>query len=175
MTSGRRSSGCLPYFSMDLLRHHLPGDIVTMEFEIKPLTEADLPRVIAIEDACYPDPWSETHFRQELQQVHAQVDLCWAGSELAGYLCYWLIAGEMQILNVATAPSFQRRGVARRLMDHAFEVCRARGLDRAYLEVRVGNRPAIELYRGFGFVEDGTRKRYYSDGEDALLMVKDKD
>ena len=129
-------------------------------------------RVLAIEKACSPHPWSESQFRQEMDLLYAFVDLCWAGEELVGYLCYWLIAGEMQILNVATAPAFQRRGIARMLLRHALDACRARGLDKAYLEVRVGNRAAINLYRSFGFVDDGLRPRYYSDGEDALLMVR---
>lgn len=143
-----------------------------MKYDIRPMTEADLSQVLDIERTCYPDPWTESHFRQELDQAHAQVDLCCVGGELAGYFCYWLIAGEMQILNVATALSFQRRGVARLLLTHALEVCREQGLDRVYLEVRIGNQPAIGLYRSFGFVDDGVRKSYYSDGEDALLMVK---
>lgn len=143
-----------------------------MKHEIRAMTEADLPLVLDIEQVCYPDPWSESHFRQELDQSHAHIDLCCVDGELAGYLCYWLIAGEMEILNVATAPVFQRRGVARLLMNHAFSICRKQGLDKAYLEVRVGNQAAIELYRSFGFVDGGLRKRYYSDGEDALLMVK---
>lgn len=143
-----------------------------MDFEIRPLREVDLVRVLTIEKACYPVPWSESQFLQELNQPYAHVDLCWAADELAGYLCYWLIAGEMQILNVATAPDFQRRGVARLLLRHALEFCRKQGLQSSYLEVRVGNRAAISLYRSFGFVDDGLRPHYYSDGEDALLMVK---
>ena len=143
-----------------------------MDLKIRPLREIDLETVLNIENACYPDPWSESHFRQELAQAHAFVDLCWSGDELTGYLCYWLIADEMQILNVATAPEVQRQGIARFLLQHALDACLARGMTRAYLEVRVGNLAAISLYRSFGFIEDGLRPRYYSDGEDALLMVR---
>lgn len=145
---------------------------LVMDFEIRPLREIDLVQVLNIENACYPNPWKESQFRQELTQPFAHVDLCWTAGGLAGYLCYWLIAGEMQILNVATAPDFQRRGVARLLLQHALKVCAGQGLQRSYLEVRVGNRAAISLYRSFGFVDDGLRPRYYADGEDALLMVK---
>ncbi|HKJ04399.1 MAG TPA: ribosomal protein S18-alanine N-acetyltransferase [Geopsychrobacteraceae bacterium] len=143
-----------------------------MDFEIRPLTEFDLSRVHQIEKACYPAPWSEDQLRQELNQAHAFVDVCWVGEEIAGYLCYWLIAGEMQVLNVATAPAFQRQGVAQSLLLHAQDRCRMQGLSRTYLEVRVSNRGAISLYQKLGFVEDGIRPRYYSDNEDALLMVK---
>jgi ribosomal-protein-alanine N-acetyltransferase len=143
-----------------------------MQLDIRPLREIDLARVFAIEAACYPDPWSENQFRQELHEAHASVDLAWAGQVLAGYLCYRRIAGEMQILNVATTPAFQRRGIARALLRHGLDACLAQGSCDAYLEVRVGNRAAIDLYRSLGFVADGLRPRYYADGEDALLMTK---
>ena len=143
-----------------------------MSFTIRPLRDVDLARVLCIEQACQPDPWNEKQFRQELHQPYAQIDACWAGDDLAGFLCYWLIAGEMQILNIATAPAFQRQGVAALLLQNALAVCRDAGMTRAYLEVRVGNHAAISLYRRLGFVADGRRPGYYADGEDALLLVK---
>jgi len=143
-----------------------------MNFKIRPLREIDLDQVVTVERACYPDPWSLAQFRQELDLPYAYIDLCWADGQLAGYHCYWLVVGEMQVLNLATAPGFQRRGVARMLLRHALDCCSVKGLQRVYLEVRTANLPAISLYRSFGFIDDGLRKRYYADGEDALLMVK---
>ncbi|MDT8421109.1 MAG: ribosomal protein S18-alanine N-acetyltransferase [Desulfuromonadales bacterium] len=144
-----------------------------MNFEIRPLRETDLEQLVAVERDCYRDPWSLAQFRQELELPHASIDLCWADGKLAGYHCYWLVVGEMQVMNLATAPDFQRHGVARKLLGHALETCSLKGLQRAYLEVRIGNLPAISLYRSFGFVDDGLRRHYYADGEDALLMVKE--
>ena len=142
------------------------------KFFLQPMTRADLDEIVKVEQLCYPHPWRSEQFLQELENPVAQVDLLRVGQQLGGYICYWLIAGEMQILNVATAPGWRRQGVAECLLLHAFERCRAVGLDSAWLEVREGNAAAIELYRRHGFGVSGTRSGYYRDGENALLMVR---
>jgi [ribosomal protein S18]-alanine N-acetyltransferase len=138
---------------------------------IRPLTAADLPQVLAIEGLCHAHPWSEELLRQELGEPLARTALLWQGDELAGYICARLLLGELEILNVATAPAFRRRGVAATLLRHLLEEARQEGMERAFLEVRAGNEPAQALYRAFGFRPCGVRRHYYSDGEDALLMA----
>lgn len=130
----------------------------------------ELEAVLEVERACYPTPWSRDLFLQEYDNPQARVDLLWAGSQLAGYLVSWHVLDELHILNVATAPAFRRRGVAARLLGHALSRAREKGLTRTLLEVRVGNAGAIALYESFGFSRDAVRRRYYPDGEDALLM-----
>lgn len=130
----------------------------------------DLEQVVAVERLCHAHPWSAELFKRELANPVSSVELLWLGDALAGFLCSWLIAGELEILNVATAPDFRRRGVAAALMQHVFDRARSQGLTSAFLDVRVGNTGAIELYRRFGFSVVSRRSGYYADGEDALLM-----
>lgn len=141
-----------------------------LESHIRPMTVRDLPQVVAVERLCHAHPWSAELFQRELANPVSTIDLLWFGEKLAGFLCSWLVSGELEILNVATAPACRRRGVAATLLRHAFERARRRGLESAFLEVRVGNTGAIELYRKFGFAVVSRRPRYYADGEDALLM-----
>jgi ribosomal-protein-alanine N-acetyltransferase len=136
---------------------------------ITPMAGADIPVVHQLECISQQNPWSQQHFLDELNNPVASVDLYWHGEELAGFLCTWLIAGEMQIQNVATSPTIRRQGIAARLLQHAIERNREE-LSSIFLEVRAGNTPAITLYEKLGFVESGTRQNYYPDGEDALLM-----
>jgi ribosomal-protein-alanine N-acetyltransferase len=131
---------------------------------------ADLEEVVAVENLCYSHPWSAELFRRELDNPLSTVDLLWVDGKLAGYLCSWLVCGELHILNVATAPAFRRRGVAAALLRHLFARSRGQGLERAFLEVRASNAGAIALYRAFGFHPVSRRQRYYPDGEDALIM-----
>ena len=133
------------------------------------MTESDIPLVYELERASQYNPWSLQHFLDELNNPVAAVDLYWHGEVLAGFLCTWLIAGEMQVQNVATSPSIRRQGIAARLLRHVVERNRAE-LSSVFLEVRAGNKPAITLYEKLGFVATGTRSNYYPDGEDALLM-----
>jgi len=131
----------------------------------------DLPAVLRVEKASYPHPWSEDHFLQELASSYSHIDLLCLHGQLAGYICFWLAAGELQILNVVTSFDFRRTGVAYSLLNHAFLQAKELNIESAYLEVRAGNKEAIALYRKFGFEDASVRRAYYSDGEDALLMI----
>ena len=137
---------------------------------IRPMTAEDLEQVHALECAAQQEPWSPEHFAAELGNPFSRVDLCWRDGQLAGFICTWLVAGEVQIQNVATAPAFRRQGVAARLLATALERCRLSGFESAWLEVRAGNMAAISLYQHFGFREATRRPDYYPDGEDALVM-----
>ena len=139
-------------------------------FDIRPMAIDDLDQVVAVERLCHAHPWSAELFKRELANPVSSVDLLWFGETLAGFLCSWMVAGELEILNVATAPDCRRRGVAAALLRHVFSRARRQGLESAFLEVRVGNIGAIDLYRKFGFTVVSRRSDYYADGEDALLM-----
>ena len=138
---------------------------------IEPMTRADLPAVYQLEFASQHHSWSMQHFADELANPVAKIDLYWCRDVLAGFICSWLIAGELQIQNLATLPSLRRQGVAARLLEYVIERSRRLDLNSVCLEVRIGNTPAIALYQRFGFVVAGRRPAYYPDGEDALLMT----
>ncbi|MBE0575155.1 MAG: ribosomal protein S18-alanine N-acetyltransferase [Desulfuromonadales bacterium] len=140
---------------------------------IEPMQLADLIAVHQLECASQQEPWSLQHFADELDNPVATVILYWHCGQLAGFLCSWLIAGELQIQNLATLPALRRRGVAARLLEHAIARSRVAGLTSVWLEVRASNAPAIALYKRFGFSACGKRCAYYPDGEDALIMTFD--
>lgn len=136
---------------------------------------ADLPRLLELERASHAHPWSEPQLRRELEAAYATV-LCAEGPDDAGapridaFVVYWVIHDELHILDVVTGPEARRRGLGRALMDAATADAVGRGAVRALLEVRRSNAPAIALYRALGFLHDTVRRRYYQDGEDAVLM-----
>ena len=142
------------------------------KYAIRLISETDLDAVLAIEEDCYPHPWSSRQFLQEVENPVASILVYEIENEIAGYICYWLIAGEMQILNLATSPRLRRHGIAAQLLEQALERCSASDLSSSWLEVRSGNRAAIALYQRYGFKLSGTRRAYYRDGEDAFVMVK---
>jgi len=89
---------------------------------------------------------------------------------IIGVGCYWEIVDEAHITVLAVDPCYHRRGLGRWLLIHLLGNACQRGLKRATLEVRASNSRAIALYESFGFEPLGTRKRYYPDGEDALIL-----
>ena len=94
--------------------------------------------------------------------------------ELAGYLAFSLVAGEMEILNLGVHPRHRRQGLASRLMHAMVKICKEKKAVTGFLDVKASNHAAIDLYRKFGFIQCGIRKRYYPDTkEDALLFCLD--
>ncbi|MBR2933730.1 MAG: ribosomal protein S18-alanine N-acetyltransferase, partial [Clostridia bacterium] len=77
---------------------------------------------------------------------------------------------DWELINIAVSPAHKKRGVGRALMKDCINRAKKANADRLLLEVRPSNAAAIGLYRAFGFKDDGVRKGYYADGEDALLM-----
>ena len=140
---------------------------------MRAMTSADLPAVLAIENASQPTPWSEGNFRDCLQGAYrcrvAAVD-----GEPVGFMILSSVLDERHLLNVAVDPARQRRGLALWMLEDELDEARTASMSVMYLEVRAGNDGAQSLYRRLGFVENGRRKGYYRAGtgrEDAVLMM----
>ena len=147
-----------------------------MNVELRKLELRDLDAIERIERASYPTPWSRSMFASELAKPSSlslgafEPD----GGRLLGYLIISRYVDAWHVMNIAVAPEYRRKGIARRLMERLFEVT-ARDARRGYtLEVRVSNEAAIRLYEELGFRARGVRRGYYTDNrEDALIMWRD--
>ncbi len=143
------------------------------DFTIRPMTEADLPSVLAIEGRCFPDPWSEGIFRSALRDALCLWLVAEQGGRIAGYAGMQAVLDEGYIDNVAVDPDCRRKGAASALLAAIIREAEQRRLRFLSLEVRAGNQGAIALYAAFGFVTLGRRKGYYlKPPEDALIMTK---
>jgi [ribosomal protein S18]-alanine N-acetyltransferase len=143
---------------------------MTVPPEIRRLTYADLPQVIAIERRAFPTPWSLAMFVLELSKPGGVCLAARRGGKLIGYLICSRYDTVWHIMNVAVDPDERRSGVATTLIDELLDRV-GDGRARFTLEVRTSNAAAIALYERFGFRAAGTRRRYYQDnGEDALIM-----
>jgi ribosomal-protein-alanine N-acetyltransferase len=138
---------------------------------LRALVEEDLPAVLAIEETAFLSSWTQASFLHELHSPHSQLTAAERQGEVVGYICCWYVADEVHILDIAVRPESRRQGVGERLLRHALVVGQQKGAQSAILEVRQSNLPAIALYRKFGFRQVAVRRGYYTNGEDALLMV----
>jgi ribosomal-protein-alanine N-acetyltransferase len=138
--------------------------------EIRRLTYADLPQVIALERRTFPTPWSLAMFVLELSKASGTCLAALKDRRMVGFLICSRYDMVWHIMNVAVDPEQRRAGIATALLLDLF--ARIDGPQvRFTLEVRESNRGAIALYERYGFRAAGRRRRYYQDnGEDAVIM-----
>ena len=141
--------------------------------DIEPLRRRHLKAVMPIEEALYPRPWTLGVFHAEIDLVRHDHRYYIAGiinNELVGYAGLLFTPDDAHVTNIAVSPAWQRRGIATDLLLELAWKARERTCSALTLEVRVSNEPAQELYRRFGFVPAGVRKKYYENVEDAIVM-----
>jgi len=137
--------------------------------EIRRLTYADLPQVVAIERRAFTTPWSLAMFVLELSKPSGVCLAAVVETELAGYLVCSRYDTVWHVMNIAVDPDRRRRGIATALISALLE--RIGDDAQVTLEVRRSNTGALALYERFGFRSAGVRPRYYADnGEDAVIM-----
>ena len=144
------------------------------------MRKEDIDQVLAIEQASFSMPWSRNLFLSEFRSPLVSTLLVALADDpllrnVIGYMVFWLVADEMHILNLATAPEQRRRGVAKKLVLAALKRARQKGAARAFLEVRASNTTAQKLYADLGFTGMSMRREYYdSPIEDAVVMVLER-
>lgn len=144
------------------------------DFSIRPMLEADVTAVLAVEQSAYEFPWTEGIFSDCMRIGYS----CWAlttGHGISGHAVMSLMApGECHVLNICVRPDLQGQGLGRHLMNHLIDTARGYGVTLMLLEVRPTNLAALELYRSLGFNEVGLRKDYYparGGREDGLVLA----
>lgn len=141
---------------------------------MRPMREADLDAVMAVELRAYPFPWSRNIFRDCLRAGYPSWVLVERDDSIIGYAVISIAAGEAHVLNICTAPQRQGRGHGRRMLRSLIALARGHQVQRLFLEVRPSNAHALSLYRDEGFAEIGRRPRYYpahKGREDAIVMA----
>ena len=145
-----------------------------LAYQVRPMRDADVAAVMAVEVAAYEFPWTEGILRDCLRVGYS----CWVlttESGLSGYAVMSLMGpGECHVLNVCVRPDLQGRGLGRHLMVHLIESARGLGMSMMLLEVRPSNATAHRLYQSLGFNELGVRKDYYparKGREDGLVLA----
>lgn len=137
------------------------------------MTPEHLEQVLAIEAAAYPHPWTRGNFEDSLRAGY-EARLLLDDGAIVGYFVAMKGVDEVHLLNITVAPASQRRGLAHLLLEALALWARQQGAQWLWLEVRVSNERAQQVYQRYGFQRVGQRKGYYpaSHGvrEDAIVM-----
>ena len=142
----------------------------------RPLTEEDLDWLAAMELESFESPWTIEGLRGELSAAFglaiAALD---EDGEPLGFVLARSLYEDAHLLKIAITPARRGQGLGRSLLAAYEESARHRGAALSIVDVRVGNEAAKALYLGAGYRIVANRPRYYTNGEDALLMFKDLD
>lgn len=140
-------------------------------YRIRPAVLADAPALVAIERRSFGDPWSEASFREALGSAWTFVLVAEVSRGVSGYLVGRETGGAGEVLNLAVAPEFRRRGVGEALLEAGLVAFRQSRVEEVFLEVRESNTSARALYARHGFRPVGQRSAYYRNPkEDALVL-----
>jgi ribosomal-protein-alanine N-acetyltransferase len=140
------------------------------------MRKSDLPAVMEIERQSFSDPWDEASFREGIAGANPHAYFLVARHQQApiAFINFWVVREDAHITNFAVAPTYRNMGVGKYFFARSLEYIKKRGGRKVFLEVRVSNIRAQNLYRQFGFKIISIRKRYYADnGEDAYVFSVD--
>jgi len=135
-------------------------------------TAADADAVFRISEASLGNPWSRESLRSEFDRPDTvRFLVAENGGGIVGFIHWWRILDEAQVMNLAVLPDHRRRGIGAALLREAIRLARNEGASSMVLEVREGNTAARGLYGSAGFAALATRTGYYPDnGENAVFM-----
>ncbi len=141
--------------------------------EIRELSINDIDSIIDIEKDIYLEAWNQKQYIEEVKtNKFAHYFVLIDNLKIIGYYGVWIVNDYATITKVSIHKDYQGNGLSKILMTHLINYCIDNKCDVIDLEVRVSNIKAINLYTSFGFENVNLRKNYYSNHEDALLMVR---
>jgi len=142
-----------------------------MSVKLSFMTKDDLAGVLEISSLSLKESWSLDSYSTELSNPLAKYIIAKVNNKTVGFAGVWTIVDEGHITNIAVHPGFRMQGIGSILLSSLIERCKDWGCYSLTLEVRSSNDAAKSLYKKFGFLEEGIRKKYYNDNEeDALIM-----
>ena len=127
--------------------------------------------ILVIERASFSQPWTESHFKSDLNN---KISINWVYQKddyVVGYLFGCHVMDEYHLNNIAVADSFSGAGIGIHLLKNMELYLKEIEVKSVFLEVSSGNLPARKLYEKLGFVPQGERKDYYTKGDAAVLYT----
>lgn len=139
---------------------------------IRLANQNDISALADLDKLCNPTPWLPTQFQAALNNTHDVIWLAQQQQEIVGLIVWQSILNEIELHLIATHPQHRRKGIASKLLNKMFQAAQQQNTKKILLEVRASNQVAQTLYQQQGFQIIGTRRQYYRNQEDAVIMEK---
>ncbi len=137
---------------------------------IEKMNESHIDQIVEIENKSFSVPWSKVSFQGELKNPNAHYFVAKVNDKVVGYGGFWYIVNEGHITNIAVDEDYRGKKIGTKILNAMINSTEDMWIIGLTLEVRVSNEVAINFYKGLGFVEEGVRKNYYENKEDAIIM-----
>ena len=131
----------------------------------------DLNEIYNIEKKVFNDYWSLDLIKSEIiEKKYSRVTVLELKKKIIGYIFQRKIYDENHIINLAIDIPYQHKGYGKFLLMKILE--KDSNDTNVFLEVKEANLPAVKLYIDLGFEEVDRKERYYSDGSNAIFMLR---
>jgi ribosomal-protein-alanine N-acetyltransferase len=150
-------------------------------YSLRVFAPGDVESVVNINRVCLPENYAPYFFLDTFNSSPQTFIVAESQGRVVGYIMCRMehgfsdvrklhFAKKGHIISVAVMPDFRRMGIGQRLVEYALSALSGLSADECFLEVRITNDPAIDLYKKLGFQITRTIPRYYYDGSDAYVM-----
>jgi len=157
--------------------------ILQKTFKLRKFVQSDLRSVAHINNVCLPENYTDYFFIDLYQRFPETFIVAEENGEVIGYIMCRVELGlsnfgfsgiikKGHVVSVAVLPQYRRKGIGEALITEAMDGMRLYNAKQCFLEVRITNTPAVDLYKKLGFQVTRTIHGYYADGEDAYVMTK---
>ena len=141
-----------------------------MEFIIKPFKSEDVEKVAELKEF-FEEMWDEPALLSELSNAASIAVLAKNGQQVIGFCAFSAVKEEANLNMILVHPKYRKNGVGEIMLKEAVKKIKEKGATEAYLEGRVSNEAAINLYQKFRFEQVGLRKNFYKNPEDDALIM----
>ena len=145
-----------------------------VNIEVRDMVNTDLDRVLEIENLCFKAPWGRDDLYREINDNKlAVMQVITINDLVVGFCDYWNTFDSGTICQIAIHPDYQHQKLGSKLLEEVLKDAKAKKTRTLTLEVRASNIKAINFYKKYGFVITLVKEAYYSNGEDAIYMIKE--
>jgi ribosomal-protein-alanine N-acetyltransferase len=152
------------------------------DYEIRKCDRDDIEAVMMINSRALPEHYSDYFYFEVLTEFPDTFLVAELAGEVVGYIMCRVeygfshlrklgLARKGHVISIAVLEDHRGKGIGTRLLTTAHQEIAKKSASECYLEVRVSNTRAVELYERLGYKITGRLEAYYKDGEPALLMA----
>ena len=142
-----------------------------MNLELDNMTVSDLDSISDILESEFDNFWNYNVFKQELINENSLYIIAKIQDEIVGFGGIWKSVDDAHITNIVVKKNKRNLGIATAILNKLINITKKLKFASITLEVNENNINAIKLYEKFNFIKLGTRKKYYNNTDNAIVMT----